>query len=78
MHETWFRPLPDDDIMDLEPEVSSEGEVMVQAPLPSQEPEIVLVKPGRASMRFTSPWNDETEQSSQNTGGKYRRRESPR
>jgi hypothetical protein len=60
MHQPFFRPLPDDDIMDLEPEVSSEGEVMVQAPLPSQEPEIVLVKPGRASMRFTSPWNDET------------------
>jgi hypothetical protein len=59
MHETFFRILPDE-LADLEPEVSTEGEVMVQAPLPQQEPEIVVVKPGRASMRFTSPWNDET------------------
>lgn len=58
MHETWFRPLPDDDLFDLDPEVSSEGEVMERVPPPSQKP--IVVKPGVAAMKFTSPWNDVT------------------
>jgi hypothetical protein len=62
MHQPFFRPLPEDDILDLEPEVSSEGEVMEQAPLPSQRPKLVVVTPGKATMKFVSPWTDEAKE----------------
>jgi hypothetical protein len=61
MHETFFRPLPDE-ICDLDLDVSGEGEVMAPAPLPSQEPKIVAITPGKATMRLTSPWTDEAKE----------------